>query len=203
MRALRGWCFYVAFSVTLVPIALACVLLWPFAGAAWRYQRIVRPWLGLVMGMLKFFCGVTYEVRGAENIPLTSGRPVVVLSKHSSAWETLFLPYYIDHRMGFVYKESLHWIPFLGWALKSMNMIAINRSNGAGAYVSFLKKGLRFVKNGFSRKERASPGVPARATRRAAPVLPLPPKPWSCRWRTTPGASGRETASVRQAARFM
>lgn len=60
---------------------------------------------------------------GAENIPLTSGRPVVVLSKHSSAWETLFLPYYIDHRMGFVYKESLHWIPFLGWALKSMNMI--------------------------------------------------------------------------------
>lgn len=149
MRALRGWCFYVAFSVTLVPIALACVLLWPFAGAAWRYQRIVRPWLGLVMGMLKFFCGVTYEVRGAENIPLTSGRPVVVLSKHSSAWETLFLPYYIDHRMGFVYKESMHWIPFLGWALKSMNMIAINRSNGAGAYVSFLKKGLRFVKNGW------------------------------------------------------
>ena len=51
--------------------------------------------------------------------------------------------------MGFVYKESLHWIPFLGWALKSMNMIAINRSNGAGAYVSFLKKGLRFVKNGW------------------------------------------------------
>ena len=78
-----------------------------------------------------------------------AGRPVVVLSKHSSAWETLFLPYYIDHRMGFVYKESLHWIPFLGWALKSMNMIAINRSNGAGAYVSFLKKGLRFVKNGW------------------------------------------------------
>ncbi len=148
MRTLRGWLFYAAFAVTMVPVALVILLTAPVKDAAWRYDAVVRPWLGFVMKLLKFFCGITYEVTGAENIP-QDGRSVVVLSKHSSAWETLFLPYFVPHRMGFVYKESLHRIPFFGWALKSMGMIAINRQKGVSAYASFLRRGREFLKSGW------------------------------------------------------
>ena len=148
MRTLRGWLFYAAFAVTMVPVALAVLLTAPVMSAARRYDVIIRPWLGLVMKLLRTICGITYEVTGAENIP-EDDRPVVVLAKHSSAWETLFLPYYLPHRMGFVYKESLHWIPFFGWALKSMGMIAVNREKGVSAYASFLKKGRDFIASGW------------------------------------------------------
>lgn len=148
MRTLRGWLFYAAFAVTMVPVALVILLTASFKNAAWRYEAIVRPWLGLVMKLLKVCCGITYEVSGADNIP-SDGRSVVVLSKHSSAWETLFLPYFVPHRMGFVYKESLHQIPFFGWALKSMGMIAINRKKGVSAYATFLRKGKAFLASGW------------------------------------------------------
>lgn len=148
MRTLRGWLFYLGFSVTVIVAGLAVLLTAPFAGAAWRFDKIVRPWLGFVMVMLRVFCGITYEVSGAENIP-TDGRPVIVLSKHSSAWETLFLPFFIPHHLGFVYKESLHWIPFFGWALKTMGMIAVNRNKGASAYAHFLTRGREFLKTGW------------------------------------------------------
>lgn len=148
MRTLRGWLFYVAFAVTMVPVALAVLLTAPAAGALWRYNAIVRPWLGCVMWLLRATCGITFEVTGAENIPGPTEK-VVVLAKHSSAWETLFLPYYLPHPMGFVYKESLHWIPFFGWALKSMRMIAVNRRKGVSAYAAFLKKGRRFLNSGW------------------------------------------------------
>ncbi len=148
MRALRGWLFYAAFAVTMVPVALAVLLSAPVLSAARRYDVIIRPWLGLVMKLLQHICGITYEVTGTENLP-QDGRSVVVLAKHSSAWETLFLPYFMPHRMGFVYKESLHWIPFFGWALKSMGMIAVNREKGVSAYATFLKKGRDFLASGW------------------------------------------------------
>ena len=87
----------------------------------------------------------------------------VVLSKHQSAWETLFLPLILGNPAGFVYKKSLHMIPFFGWALKSMRMIAIDRKEGRSAYQLFLERGRAFVKRGwwvllFPEGTRTKPG---------------------------------------------
>ncbi len=147
MNSIRGWIFYLIFAATVIPAAAFLILAWPFVSQRSRYFGIAVPWLRFMHFILRVVCGVKYEVLGAENIP--KGGRVVVLSKHQSAWETLFLPAYLPHPMGFVYKESLHWIPFFGWALKSMGMIAINRSAGKSAYQSFLERGSRFMDSGW------------------------------------------------------
>lgn len=146
MNYIRGWIFYLICAVTVIPTATLIVLAWPFVKRETRYDFAVG-WVRMMLAVLQRLCGVKWQVLGEENIP-KSGR-LVVLSKHQSAWETLFLPAYLKHPMGFVYKESLHWIPFFGWALKSMGMIAINRSEGKSAYQSFLERGSRFMNSGW------------------------------------------------------
>ncbi len=163
MHTIRGFIFYVVLSVALVPAALLCIVLWPFASEKWRYEAVVLPWCRLMMHSLRVICGVKWRVIGLENIPTDETAPVVVLSKHQSAWETLFLPTVITRPVGFVYKESLHRIPFFGWALKSMNMIAINRAEGRSAYRLFLDRGKAFVACGwwvllFPEGTRTGPG---------------------------------------------
>lgn len=54
-------------------------------------------------------------------------------------------------------------IPFFGWALKSMRMIAIDRKEGRSAYQLFLERGRAFVKRGwwvllFPEGTRTKPG---------------------------------------------
>ena len=163
MRQLRAWCFYLLCAVTVIPVGVACLLTWPVLPRRVRYERIALPWARFCIRMLEVLCGVRYRVLGEENIP-RDGRPLVVLSKHQSAWETMFLPVYLGHPMGFVYKKSLHWIPFFGWALKSMGMIAIDRSKGRSAYQVFLERGRIFMRSGwwvtlFPEGTRTAPGV--------------------------------------------
>ena len=40
MHTLRGWIFYLWFSITLIPAATTVLLLWPFAGAEFRYEKV-------------------------------------------------------------------------------------------------------------------------------------------------------------------
>jgi 1-acyl-sn-glycerol-3-phosphate acyltransferase len=45
------------------------------------YTRWMLRWV-------EWSCGISYEVHGWENVP---SYPVVLMSKHQSAWETLFI----------------------------------------------------------------------------------------------------------------
>lgn len=149
MQTLRGWLFYIWFSITMIPTACTVLILWPFASRRFRYEKVALVWCRLVIASLKVLCGVDCRVIGLENLPKNPDKPVVVLSKHQSAWETLFLPIILGNPAGFVYKKSLHMIPFFGWALKSMRMIAIDRKEGRSAYQVFLERGKNFVKSGW------------------------------------------------------
>lgn len=166
MRTIRGFIFYLLLAVTVIPVAAGCILFWPFVSNKKRYDWFGKPWATLMIWLLKVICGIRYRIIGLENIP-TPNMPVVVLSKHQSAWETMFLPAMLPQRMGFVYKESLHWIPFFGWALKSMGMIGIDRNSGRSAYALFLQKGRKFMAKGwwvalFPEGTRVAPGVRGR-----------------------------------------
>lgn len=163
MQTLRGWLFYLWLSITLIPAATTVLLLWPFASAEFRYRNVALVWCRLMVHSLRVICGVNFRVLGLENIPKNSEKPVVVLSKHQSAWETLFIPTILGNPAGFVYKRSLHMIPFFGWALKSMRMIPIDRKEGRSAYQIFLERGKAFVKRGwwvliFPEGTRTKPG---------------------------------------------
>ncbi|MGN1209157.1 MAG: 1-acyl-sn-glycerol-3-phosphate acyltransferase, partial [Duodenibacillus sp.] len=91
MRQLRAWCFYLWCALTIIPVAVACLLTWPVLPRRVRYERIALPWARMLLRTLALLCGVRYRVLGEENIP-RDGRALVVLSKHQSAWETIFLP---------------------------------------------------------------------------------------------------------------
>jgi hypothetical protein len=76
--------------------------------------------------------GIDYRVSGTEHIP---DRPVIVMAKHQSTWETLFLQQYLPP-MSWVVKRELFWLPFFGWALALLRPIAINRQGRRSSAVN-------------------------------------------------------------------
>lgn len=163
MNLLRGWLFYIFLAITLLPTALVIILLYP-APLAWRYA-VGKGWAKLILVSGRIICGMRYEVKGLDNFP-SACEPVLVLSKHQSAWEIFWLMSHIPHLTSFVYKKELHYVPVFGQALATLKMMAIDRSKGANAYSQFLRQGRKFLKNGwwllmFPEGTRTKPGAEA------------------------------------------
>ncbi len=130
-------------AAIIIPLALLLVLSAPFSGWRWLY-RIANWWgLSAVYGM-KWICGVHWRVTGAEHLP-TDGRKAIVLSKHQSTWETLAYLALSPRPLCYVYKKELHWIPFFGWAIGSMKMIHIDRSQRNAAFKKVVEQGQRVM----------------------------------------------------------
>jgi 1-acyl-sn-glycerol-3-phosphate acyltransferase len=71
--------------VVVTPLfSLIALLIFPLPPIT-RY-RIISGWARSMLVWLRLTCGLKYRILGTENIPQT---PVVILSKHQSAWETL------------------------------------------------------------------------------------------------------------------
>ena len=140
MDAIRGFCFYVVLGVTVIFLSLAALLAAPFTNEVWRYEKLCRPWAKFILRTLEVICGVHVKVEGWENMPPAESAHVV-LAKHQSAWDPFWLGAWLPARASFLYKKSLHWIPVVGWLIWSMNMLAIDRSQGRSAFQNFMAKG--------------------------------------------------------------
>jgi 1-acyl-sn-glycerol-3-phosphate acyltransferase len=106
---------------------------------------IARSWANVNLWMLKILCGLTYTVEGRENIP-----PGAHLSmwKHSSAWETIAQASVFPPQ-SWVLKRELMWIPLVGWAVRCLKPIAINRKAGASAVNQVIEQGRQRLKEGL------------------------------------------------------
>ncbi len=102
----------------------------------------------MVIFWLKISCGVSYQVLGRENIQAVK-QPCMVLSKHQSAWETLFLQGLFWPSSTILKKELLN-IPFFGWGLRALYPIAIDRSNPRAALRQVKTKGVEHLQAGFN-----------------------------------------------------
>lgn len=109
-----------------------------------RYFLTAR-WNWFVILMARLVCGIRYEIKGVENLP---DSPVILLSKHQSAWETIFYLYYMPRPLVFVYKRALGYIPFFGWGIALLRMIPIDRSKGRDAFDQILAHGRKRLANG-------------------------------------------------------
>ena len=98
--------------------------------------EIARSWGRTSVWLLSAICGVHLELRGREKIPFG---PLLVASKHQSAWDTFALlpmfPY-----PAYVLKRELTWIPFFGWCLLKTGMIPLDRSAGKEAMAGLLER---------------------------------------------------------------
>ena len=181
MQRLRAWLFVAIELVTVIPIALGCLVLAPFP-LHLRYRWTIL-WPRMVIWAGRVVCGMRYRVIGMENLP---DGPCVLLPKHQSTWETMFFPTMMPRELCFVYKRELHWVPFFGWGIKLLRMVHIDRSRGTDAFEYVVKQGTQRMQEGrwiimFPEGTRTPVGAKGRyksggsrlALRMGVPVVPI------------------------------
>lgn len=102
-------------------------------------------WNRFVIWAGKVVCGMRFQVKGWENLP---DEPAIVLSKHQSAWETIFLLYAMPRPLVYVFKKELLYIPLFGWGLALLRMIPIDRSKTRDAFAQVIEKGKKRLAGG-------------------------------------------------------
>jgi 1-acyl-sn-glycerol-3-phosphate acyltransferase len=129
-----------------------------------RYiHAIARHWATVLLWLLKVICNLDYVVEGRENIPPGNH---VSMWKHSSAWETIAQAV-IFPPQAWVLKRELTWIPLVGWAMRFVKPIAIDRGAARAAVNQVLKQGAQRLAEGlwiliFPEGTRTAPGEQGR-----------------------------------------
>lgn len=167
-------------STGIVSSLVVCVFFLPFQQ---RY-RVSRLWSRFNLWWLRVTCNIDYQIQGIEHIP-SATQPVVVIAKHQSTWETIFLHAYLPP-IAWVVKRELLWLPFFGWALWLLRPIAINRQAGASSVKHIIRQGKQYLGQGqwvliFPEGTRVAPGVHQRygsggavlAAQSGCPILPV------------------------------
>ncbi len=181
MAWLRALVYQIFLVATVVPYAIACILWLPLP-LRWRYP-LTTGWPRMAIWAAKAILGIRWQVKGWENLP---DGPAVVLSKHQSAWETMFFAAHLPRDVCFVYKRELHRIPFFGWGLAQLRMIPIDRSKGRDAVEQVIRVGRLRLEEGrwpllFPEGTRIAPGKAGRykmggvllAKSAGVPIIPI------------------------------
>jgi len=145
LNYLRSLLFYAGYFIATVLTSITCMIMFWFIPLKKRFI-VYSLWCRFVLLWLRLTCGVRYKLEGLENIPT---HPVVVLSTHQSAWETIYLYYAVSPVCPILKKELLN-IPFWGWAMRLQKPIAIDRSKPREAGRSLLTQGRQRLQDGLS-----------------------------------------------------
>ena len=134
-----------------------------FAAPRRTLQYIAAFWLEGALWMQKTILGLSFEVRGIENLPRQGA---ILAAKHQSAWETM-----VFHRLvgdpAFVLKKELLRLPVIGWYMYRTEQIAIDRAARGAALKQMLDRGKRALGQGrclviFPEGTRQPPGQAGR-----------------------------------------
>ncbi len=129
------WTFFYA-----IFFVIACLFL-PFRG---RFA-LARVWARVILAVLRWTCRLDYRVEGTEHLPAGNH---IVLMKHSSSWETVAQAVLLPPQV-WVLKRELTWIPFVGWGIRQLHAIGVDRARGgAGAMRSVIEQGKRAAGRG-------------------------------------------------------
>lgn len=141
LRSLLFTSFFLLFTfLYAIFFSLACLVL-PYRA---RFA-LARFWGVLLLGALRLICSLKFRVEGRENLPAGCH---VALMKHSSSWET-FAQAAILPPQAWVLKRELTWIPFVGWGLKQLRAIAIDRGAGGVAVRQMIEQGRKRLADGM------------------------------------------------------
>jgi 1-acyl-sn-glycerol-3-phosphate acyltransferase len=178
--SLRATLFYAGYALlTIVWGTLGTLVGWLLPYRA-RFLFIVGCWTRLCLWWLRVTCGIRHEIHGLEGLP---DRPCIVLCRHESTWETLFLQTAFAPQATLIKRELL-WIPFFGWAFRTLRPIAIDRRDGRKALRQLIQEGRDRLNEGVwvvlfpegtrlpaGKRGRFQPGGAALASATAAPVV--------------------------------
>jgi 1-acyl-sn-glycerol-3-phosphate acyltransferase len=102
-----------------------------------RRFALAQVWAVVLLRVLKWTCRLDYTIEGIENIPQGNH---VAFWKHSSSWETIAMAV-VFPRQVWVLKRELQWIPVVGWGVRQLHAIAINRKGGRSAVTQVIEQG--------------------------------------------------------------
>lgn len=158
LYALRSLIFYIGYSLSMVFFSSSAIVSSLILPPRFAFM-LCAYWCRFSLWWARVTCGIEYRVVGAENVPAAG---CVILAKHQSAWETLFVQAAF-YPAAVVVKRELLWIPFFGWALRFSDPIAINRAEPTTALKCLLREGEEKLKAGrrvviFPEGTRTNPG---------------------------------------------
>jgi 1-acyl-sn-glycerol-3-phosphate acyltransferase len=143
MSTLRSIAFLL-FQLVVTPFYAAFMLATFWMPRVARYN-MARSWCMTNLWGARWICGIRWQATGLENVPAT---PHIVMSKHSSTWETLALNGYFPP-LAFVAKKELLKIPFFGWGFALASPITIDRKAGRDAMEQIIDGGRERFTQGF------------------------------------------------------
>jgi 1-acyl-sn-glycerol-3-phosphate acyltransferase len=136
---------------------------WP---ALWMHRKALlavrSSWIAVSMWLIRWVAGIRVEVRNADRLPKG---PVLVASKHQSAWETIWFNQFLD-TPAIVLKKELTEIPVLGSMINGAGMVPIDREGGAPAIKRMVIDSKAAIADGrpvliFPQGTRVAPGEDA------------------------------------------
>jgi len=125
------WLFVWTFCYGVFFVVAASLL--PFRG---RFA-LARFWGRVLLASLRLLCRLDYRVEGLENLPAGNH---VALMKHASSWETFAQAVILPPQV-WVLKRELTWIPFVGWGVRLLRAISVDRGAGAVAVRGVVEQG--------------------------------------------------------------
>jgi 1-acyl-sn-glycerol-3-phosphate acyltransferase len=147
------------------------------------YYRIIKGWADFCIWWLRITCGLSYQIQGLDELP--KHQPLIVLSKHQSAWEVIALLHLFPMQV-WVLKRELLWIPFFGWVLASMKPISIERKQLHRSLKQIVEQGKDRLQRGYwvvifpegtrvgvGEKKRYGMGGATLAAQTGCPVVPV------------------------------
>lgn len=182
MILLRSILFFTFLVINTILIAgLGSLLGWVLPSK--QIHLFDTTWSRINLWALKFFCGLTYKIKGLENLPKEN---CIIFAKHQSAWETIALVSLIPGPKSWVLKRELLYVPFFGWIMVHFRPIAIDRKSGRKAVEQIIEQGIERLKSGnhvivFPEGTRVAPGTRKRygiggailAEKSEYPVMPV------------------------------
>ena len=185
VNLLRSVLHLLFMTVTVIPWALAVMVAAPFMNST-RVYWMCAGWLKLAVRSGEIMLGIRNQVIGFENLPTETKAPAILLVKHQSLWETFCMAALMPHPLAFVFKKELLRVPFFGWAMARMDMIHIDRADGARAFAKVVQQGQRLLDQGTwvimfpegtriarGQKGTYKSGGTRLAIRTGAPVIPI------------------------------
>ena len=135
--------FYLYISI---PAFGVFIILLPFLffRPSFKYE-VARAWSKSVLLALKIICGLSYEISGQENLPK---RSCIILSKHSSTWETIAL-FSLFPKQTWVIKKELLFLPIFGQLILLFKPIPIDRKSGKKAVEKIISLGKLRLNQGY------------------------------------------------------